>query len=73
MLASGEEFKTNCAYGLAQYDVLVKTDCTVTWKNPTTGKVYCFSSGDSKQKFLKDVETNIAKAEENFTKLQKKQ
>ncbi|HZP93001.1 MAG TPA: hypothetical protein VFB20_08980 [Burkholderiales bacterium] len=65
------EFNDHCAYGLAGFDMLVETDCSVNWKDPRTGKTYCFSSRDSKDKFLKDPEANVRKAAAAFDKLNK--
>jgi YHS domain-containing protein len=55
------EFDDSCAMGLASGQT-VQTDCSVHWINPDDGKVYCFSSENSKNSFLKDPEGNIAKA-----------
>jgi YHS domain-containing protein len=70
--ALADEFETTCAYGLAERGVQVKTNCSISWKNPATGKVYCFSSEQTKQLFLQDPEENIRKAEDIFAKLRKK-
>ena len=43
----------------------VKTDCSVNWTAPD-GKVYCFSTEDSKATFLKNPDENIQKAKEFF-------
>ena len=56
------EFDDSCAMGLASGQ-LVKTDCSVNWTAPD-GKVYCFSSEDSKTAFLKNPDENIQKAKE---------
>jgi len=63
------EYKDHCATGLAIYDVLVETDCSVNWTDQRTGKIYCFSSESTKEEFLEDVDANIAKATEKFTEL----
>lgn len=63
------EYKDHCAAGLAIYDVLVETDCSVNWTDQRTGKVYCFSSESTKEEFLEDVDTNIAKATKKFSEL----
>lgn len=54
------EFDESCAMGLADGQ-MVKTDCSVSWTDED-GKVYCFSSENSKSAFLKDPKGNIAKA-----------
>ena len=63
------EYKDHCAAGLAIYEVLVETDCSVNWTDQRTGKVYCFSSDGTMEEFLEDVDANIAKANEKFTEL----
>ena len=54
------EFDDSCAMGLADGQ-MVNTDCSVNWTDED-GKVYCFSSENSKAAFLKDPKGNIAKA-----------
>ena len=58
------EFDDSCAMGLASGQT-VKTDCEVNWTGED-GKIYCFSSEDSKTAFLKDPAGNIQKAREFF-------
>ena len=60
--AAKSEFDDSCAMGLASGQ-LVKTDCSVNWTAPD-GKVYCFSSEESKTAFLKNPDENIQKAKE---------
>ena len=66
---SAGEFKDHCANGLANYELLVETDCSIDWKNDKTGKTYCFSSEKSRAQFMQDAEGNVAKAEKNFAEL----
>ena len=61
-VAADGEFDDSCAMGLASGQT-VKTDCSVNWTDED-GKVYCFSSEDSKAAFLKDPKSNIQKARE---------
>ena len=70
-LALAEEFESNCAWALAERGVERKTDCSVNWKDPETGKIYCFSNQQTKLLFLQDPEEGIQKAEEAFDKLRK--
>jgi len=56
------EFDDSCTMGLASGQT-VKTDCEVNWTGED-GKIYCFSSEDSKTAFLKDPAGNIQKARE---------
>ena len=64
-----EEFDKVCAYALAEHGAERKTDCSINWTNPETGKTYCFSREQTKLLFLQDAEENIRKAEEEFGKL----
>jgi YHS domain-containing protein len=61
MTGTNGEFDDSCAMGLADGQT-IKTDCSVHWIDPDDGKVYCFSSENSKSSFLKDPKGNIAKA-----------
>jgi hypothetical protein len=58
------EFDNMCTEGLASGQ-LAKTDCSVNWKD-SDGRIYCFSSEDSKAAFLKDPSGNLQKAREFF-------
>jgi uncharacterized protein YjbI with pentapeptide repeats len=57
--ASAEEFNKNCTMGMSM-GMEVKTDCSVRWDNQ--GKVYCFSSQESKDMFMKNKEDNLSAA-----------
>jgi YHS domain-containing protein len=67
------EFENTCAWALAERGVEKITNCTVNWKDPETGKTYCFSNEQTKQLFLQDPEENIRKAEDTFAKLRRKE
>jgi hypothetical protein len=67
--AANEQFGGSCAYGLSELGVDVKTDCSIRWADPKTGKVYCFGNEDVLAKFLKNPDANIRKAEEIHAKL----
>ncbi len=64
------EFDEGCAMGLADGQ-MVKTDCSVSW-TAEDGKVYCFSSENSKSAFLKDPKANIALAKKFLEQQQTK-
>jgi hypothetical protein len=64
-LAASPEFDGTCAMGLAE-GKRIKTSCKVKWINPKGGKAYCFTTEDSKAVFLKDVDGNLAKANETY-------
>ena len=72
-LAVAGEFENICAWALADRGVERKTECSVSWKDPATGKIYCFSNEQTKMLFLQDPEENISRAEDAFAKLKKKQ
>lgn len=40
----------------------IPADCSLNWKSPDTGKLYCFSSATSLVYFLQWPKTNIEKA-----------
>jgi len=69
--AVAEEFGNFCAWALADHGAERKTNCSVNWKDPKTGKIYCFSNEQTKMLFLQDPEENISRAEDAFAKLQK--
>jgi uncharacterized protein YjbI with pentapeptide repeats len=58
--ASAEEFNKNCSMGMAMGQQ-IETNCSVRWENE--GKVYCFSSQESKDMFMMNKEENLRKAE----------
>ena len=68
---SDAEFDESCAMGLADGQ-MVKTDCSVSWTDDD-GRVYCFSSENSKAAFLKDPKANIAKAKKFLEEQQSKE
>jgi len=72
-LVLAEEFENTCAWALAERGVEKITNCTVNWKDPDTGKTYCFSNEQTRMLFLQDPEENISRAENAFAKLRKKE
>jgi YHS domain-containing protein len=67
-----EEFEGTCAWALADRGVEKKTNCSVSWTDPGTGKTYCFSNEQTKMLFLQEPEENISRANDAFAKLRKK-
>ncbi|MGA3301796.1 MAG: hypothetical protein ABSC72_00730 [Methylovirgula sp.] len=62
--AADPQFAGYCAEGLTM-NKMIKTDCSVNWTSPD-GKLYCFSSDNSKAMFLMDPTENIKKAQANY-------
>jgi hypothetical protein len=48
---------------------LIKTDCSINWRDPDTGKLYCFASGTSLVYFENWPHTYISRARETLEKL----
>jgi len=67
--AANERFDGSCAYGLSELGVDVKTDCSIRWADPKTGKIYCFGNEEVLAKFLKNPSASVRKAEETYAKL----
>ncbi|MFN0315308.1 MAG: hypothetical protein ACKVQA_09755 [Burkholderiales bacterium] len=63
--AADEAFDKLCAMGLALGEK-IPTDCSVNWKNPADGKVYCFSGEGSKKMFLETPAVHLKKAHAEF-------
>ena len=63
-LAGEPEFGGYCAEGLVNHH-LIKTDCKINWTDKD-GKLYCFSTDDSKTEFLKSPNENVQKATDNY-------
>jgi YHS domain-containing protein len=70
--ALAEEFEGTCAWALAERGAEKRTNCSVSWTDPGTGKTYCFSNEQTKMLFLQEPEENINRAESAFAKLRKK-
>jgi hypothetical protein len=48
---------------------LIKADCSINWRDPDSGKLYCFASGTSLVYFQDWPKANIRKATEALDKL----
>jgi YHS domain-containing protein len=59
--AAAGQFNNECAYGLS-LGMHVKTDCSVNTR--IDGKTYCFSSGESRSRFMADAAGNLKKAQQ---------
>ena len=40
----------------------IKADCSLNWRSPDDGRLYCFSSGTSLEVFLEDPQVSLARA-----------
>jgi len=69
--AAGEDFKGSCTYGLSEYGVDVKTNCSIRWADPSTSKMYCFGNEEVLGKSLEDPGTNIREAEQTNVRYSK--
>ena len=48
---------------------LIKADCSLNWRDPDSGKLYCFASGTSQVYFQDWPKTNSRKAGEAYERL----
>lgn len=48
---------------------LIKADCSLNWRDPDNGKLYCFASGTSQVYFQDWPKTNTRKASEAYQRL----
>ena len=51
---------------------LIKADCSINWRDPNDGKLYCFASGTSLVYFQDWPKTYIRRAHDALDKLQSK-
>jgi hypothetical protein len=49
---------------------LVRADCSINWRDPDTGKLFCFSTGTSLNYFQDFPKANTKRAREGFERLQ---
>ena len=61
------QYGGHCALGLTMGKT-VQTDCAISWTEPTSHKMYCFSTEQAKTDWAKNTQVNIAKADAEFTK-----
>lgn len=59
------EFDNNCAMAMATGKEF-KTDCSVNWKDSTSGKTYCFGNEEMKKQWSQNTSANIKKAQEMY-------
>lgn len=62
------EFENNDPIGLAA-GVKIPADCSLNWKDPDSGKLYCFSSATSLVYFLNAPQSYISRAKSNWKAL----
>jgi hypothetical protein len=56
------EFDGHCAMSVSLGNAL-PTDCSVVWISPKTNRLYCFSSDQAKQAFLRNAGPNEERAQ----------
>ncbi len=49
---------------------LIRADCSINWRDPDTGKLFCFSTGTSFNYFQDFPKANTKRAREGFERLQ---
>ena len=49
---------------------LIRADCSINWRDPDTGKLFCFSTGTSLNHFQDFPKANTKRAREGFERLQ---
>ena len=49
---------------------LVRADCSINWRDPDTGTLFCFSTGTSLNYFQDFPKANTKRAREGFDRLQ---
>ena len=49
---------------------LIRADCSINWRDPDTGKLFCFSTGTSLNYFQDFPKANTKRAREGFERLQ---
>jgi YHS domain-containing protein len=67
--ATEPEFGKQCALGMSLGNS-VPTECSVTW-TAQDGKTYCFSSAQSKSRFLSNADENVQRAQQHYQTLSK--
>ncbi len=65
MSVAAEEFDGLDAMSLAQGQ-RVETDCSITWKNPKDGKIYCFANARNQFMFMQNTKTFVPRARQTF-------
>lgn len=65
MAAYAEEYDQLDAMSLAQ-GKRVETDCSINWKNPKDGKVYCFANARNQFMFKQNLKTFVPRAQRTF-------
>ena len=62
---SAEEFDGYDAMSLAQ-GKRVATDCSINWKDPKNGKIYCFANARNQFMFKQNTRTFVPRAQATF-------
>lgn len=63
------EFDSHDPVGLMA-GTLIRADCSINWRDPDTGKLFCFSTGTSLNYFQDFPKANTKRAREGFERLQ---
>jgi hypothetical protein len=48
---------------------LIKADCSLNWRDPDTGRLYCFASGTSQVYFQDFPKANLRRAQKGYDRL----
>lgn len=64
-MANADEFNGYDAMSLSQ-GKQVETDCSINWKNPKDGKVYCFANARNQFMFKQNTKTFVPRAQKVF-------
>ena len=63
--ASAGEFDGLDAMSLAQ-GKRIETDCSIVWKNPKDGRIYCFANARNQFMFMQNAKTFVPRAQQTF-------
>lgn len=64
-IGNADEFNGFDAMSLSQ-GKRVETDCSIKWKNPENGKIYCFANARNQFMFKQNTKTFVPRAQKVF-------